>query len=667
MKRCPECRKDYLDDSLLYCLDDGAALVQGSVTDEPVTAVLSGDAISVDRPTRMLTQADENDPQPSGTVARGRVGDSRGLPILGRLPWIAAGVFALVAVGFGWSYFNGNRSRNGEKTVRLSFEPPAELRFNDTEADWATVSPDGQKVVFSATGPDAKSRLYVRELDSAEARPLPGSEEPVEPFWSPDSRSVAYGSQGKLKRSEIAGGGNSQILCDAARMVGGSWGKDGVIIFVPDYRTTLLQVSAQGGEPKPVPMAMDTEGDEAERHRYPYFLPDGRNFLFYRERKGVWAGSLDSPEIRQVIAREPQTDYGPFVYSPDGYLIFLQNDALIAQAFDPAKLTLTSEPIPVVTGSRHDNGGRRFSVSDNGTLLWQGLWQRDYQFIWYDRSGQQIGTVDAPAKVSIGQDPQISPDGKRLVVKKEFNLWIIDLEKGTPQRLTTTFAQNPIWSPDGSRVTYSGSSGTAGGLSIKNANGTGEAESLLAGANFPRSWTPDGRFIIFLRRGVKTRLDIYAIPMFGERKEYLLLDSPFNELSAQISPDGRWLAYMNDETGDYEVYVQSFTADGKLGGDKKRVSTNGGRIPVWRRDGGELFFSTGDGTLMTAAVTKGGGEFQFATPKPLFKTRMLRWFGNVHEFDVSPDGQRFLVGTLMETPRTPSPTVILNWTAGLKK
>ncbi|MCY7375506.1 MAG: protein kinase [Pyrinomonadaceae bacterium] len=575
------------------------------------------------------------------------------------LPWIFTGELAIALIALGAMYFS-NRSANETRAARLSFSVPPELSFNDLSSDWAVISPDGEKIAFTAFGADGKSKLYIRRLDSAEAKQLPGADNPVEPFWSPDSRSIAYGSNGKLKRSDISSGGNPQILCDAARAVGGSWNKDDTIIFVPDYRTTLSKVSAQGGEPQPVTFKIEEQENYVERHRYPYFLPDGRHFLFVRERKGIWAGSLDSPEIKEIVT---MTDNSPAIYAPPGYLIFIRNDALVAQAFDTKNLALAGEALPIITGQRNDFGARRFSVSDSGALLWQGLWQRDYQLAWFDREGKQTGTIDAPAKVFVGQDPHISPDGKRLVVKREQNLWVIDLEKGSPQRVTSTFSQMPVWSPDGTRLVYSG----AGGLAVKNANESGEGETILPGANFPRSWSPDGRFIIYVRRGVKTRLDLYALPLFGERREQLLLDSPFDELQAEISPDGRWLAYTTDETGDYEIYVQSFSSDGKLGADKKRISPGGGKLPVWRRDGTELFFVAPDGTLMSSAVKTAGGEFQYAAPKPLFKIRMLAWFGNVHEYDVSPDGNRFLIGTLIGDTKFPPPTVILNWTADLKK
>lgn len=653
MKRCPECRKDYFDDSLLYCLDDGTPLVQGSVSDEPATAILSGDAISGESPTRTLNADD--------TTAQEARGTSRLSTLFSRerLPWIAAGVLAFIAFSFALAYYKQGSTTAG--AIRLSFDPPKDLAFNDTMQDAAVISPDGQKIAFTATSAEGKTMLYVRNLDSTDAKILPGSENALEPFWSPDSRSIAYGSNGKLKRSDLTGA-NAQVLCDSARMVGGTWSKDGIIVFVPDYRPTLMQVSAKGGEPKPV--EMNTEGNDVE-HRFPCFLPDGRHFIFLRQ-KGIWAGSLDSPEIKQIVA-----DAGAAVYAPLGWLIFVRNDALVAQAFDAEKLALSGEPIPIITGARNSPGNRRFSVSDTGVLVWQGQWQRDYQLVWYDRDGKQTGAIDAPMKVNVGQSPMLSPDGKRLVVRRtmgsggaDSNIWVVDLDKGTGLRITSTFSQMPVWSPDGSRILYN----SGNSIAVKAANGSGDAETLLPRTAFPAAWSPDGRFIIFMERGVKTRMDLWALPMFGDRKEYQLSNSPFDEQNPQLSPDGRWLAYASDETGNYEIYVQSFSTDGKLGTDKKRVSTNGGKLPVWRRDGSELFFVAADGQMMSSSVKTGGTEFQFAAPKPLFKTRTLALEGAIfREFDVSPDGQRFMIGTLIGEPTAPPPTVILNWTAALKK
>lgn len=644
----------------MYCLDDGAPLVQGTVNDEPATAILHETAPPAEAETRAQIHSTENaDVFDSGHAVddKGRRATWRSRFVLReRLPWLAACLFALIAASaIGYTYLN--RSSASEKAVRLSFDPPAELSFNDVLPDWAVISPDGQKIVFSATDASGKNMLYVRELNSPEVKLLPGSDNPIEPFWSPDSKSVGYGSNGKLKRSDLSGG-NAQVLCDSARMVGGTWSKDGVIVFGPDYRQPLVQVLAKGGEPQPV--AMNVEDNSGERHRYPYFLPDGRHFLFYRELKGIWAGSLDSPEIKQVVP-----DNSPTVYSKDGWLIFIRNDALMAQAFDSNTLTLSGEPVTIIADQKSWINNFRFSASDTGTLVWQGTWERDYQLVWFDRAGKQVGTVEAPAKVAVGMDPRISPDGKRIAIKRSppSTIWVIDTEKDNSVRITADFGQMPVWSPDGSRVAYS----DGPGLSAKASNGLGDAETLLAGgAPFPFSWSPDGRYIIFLRRGVKTRLDIYALSLMGEHKESLLLNSPFDDDCPSLSPDGKWLAYAADDTGGPEIYVQSFE-DGKLGADRKRISTTGGRLPVWNRKGDELFFIATDGNLMSTNVKASAAEFESSPPIALFKTRMLGRFGAVHEFDISPDGQRFLIGTLIGEPTAPPPTVILDWKAALKK
>ncbi|MGQ0541571.1 MAG: hypothetical protein ACT4O9_06955 [Blastocatellia bacterium] len=655
MKRCPECRRDYYDDTLLYCLDDGTALVQGTVSDEPATAILSGERVSNEGVTKALTVSHSK----SFTFSL------PGFLSSPWLPWAVAGALVVVTAFFAYGYFNG-RYDGDSKVVMAAFEPPSELAFNDTQPDVAVISPDGEKIAFTATSGDGKSMLYVRSLDSMEVKLLPGSENALEPFWSPDSRSIAYGSNGKLKRSDLTGA-NAQVLCDSARLIGGSWSKDGIIVFAPDYRTTLVQVSAQGGEPKPVDMKL--ESDDVERHRFPYFLPDGRHFIFFREQKGIWAGSLDSTEVKQVSDVRSVA-----AYAAPGWLIFLQNDALVAQAFDVGKLALTGEPITLITGANNPPTVRRFSVSDNGVLVWQGRWQRDYQLVWYDREGKQTGAIDAPVRGAVGQSPMLSPDGKRVVVRRsagsggtggaDSNLWVVDLEKGTGLRLTSTFSQTPVWSPDGSRIVYN----TGNGVAVKAANGYGDAETILPRTAFTAAWSPDGRFILFMERGVKTRMDIWALPLFGDKKEHLLLNSPFDEQTPQLSPDGRWLAYTSDETGNYEVYVKSFSADGKLGPDKKLISSKGGRLPIWRRDGSELFFIASDTSMMAAAVKTGGAKFQFEAPKPLFKTRTLALEGAIfHEYDVAPDGQQFLIGTLVGDSRSPKPTLILNWPALLKK
>ncbi|GAC1623024.1 MAG: hypothetical protein NVS9B13_16420 [Candidatus Acidiferrum sp.] len=580
------------------------------------------------------------------------------------LPWGIAvfGVFiALLTLWAPW-----RRPIEPTRQAWLSFVPPSSLSFNDSQADAVVISPDGQKLAFTAISPDGKWQLWVRPLDSLEAQPLPGADDPLEPFWSPDSRSIAFGSQGKLKRVDLSGG-SAQILCDAARMTGGAWSTNGVIVFGPDYGSALFQVPATGGEPKPVTVMDAARADLS--HSTPHFLPDGIHFLFRINvnvnPKGVWVGSLDSPEVKQVL-----TDNTYAAYASPGWLLFVRNQVLMAQAFDAGRLQVKGDATPVVTRATSTTGDtRRFAASENGVLVWQGSWEREYQLLWFDRAGKQVGAVGAPVKVTSGQEPHLSPDGKRVVIKRDNNIWVLDLMRGNGIRLTSGFSQLPAWSPDGSHVVFQSSLEVAGnrGVVQKAANGVGEAELLLKGVNFPCAWSPDGRFILFLRRGEKTRLDVWALPLFGDRKEYPLLNSAFDERSPQLSPDGRWLAYSSDESGSYEIYVRSFTADGKVGGDKRRISINGGVQPKWRAGGQELFYVADDGQLMSVAVKTGGAELEYGAPKALFKTRMLARYSILHEYDVTPDGQRFLIGTLISEPKAPPPTVILNWMAGLNK
>src|SRR5215470_302189 len=270
-----------------------------------------------------------------------------------RLPWVVAGTLALALLTFGAFSFS-SRSSNEARAVRLWLIPPPDVAFNDATANAAVISPDGQKIAFTANSVDGKIMLYIRNLDSLEAKVLPGSENAIEPFWSPDSRSIGFGSNGKLKRADLSGA-NAAVVCDAARLVGGTWNEKGTIVFAPDYGTALMQVSAQGGEPR---LAIAKSTVEPEGERYPYFLPDDRHFLFQSEQAGIVAASLDSSEVKQILP-----DKTRFVYATQGFLIFLRNEALVAQSFDARSLTLSGDPVPIITGQKIQHDSNRISVS----------------------------------------------------------------------------------------------------------------------------------------------------------------------------------------------------------------------------------------------------------------------------------------------------------------
>ena len=571
----------------------------------------------------------------------------------GRIPWVVAGVFALLALtGFGlWGL---NRSSAGGRAIWLAFSPPPVLAFNDKRYDFAAISPDGQKIAFTAYSAEGKSLLYLADLNSPDARALPGTDKAIEPFWSPDSKSIAFGSQGKLKRVEIAGG-NSKVICDAARMTGGAWSKTGVIVFGPDYGYPLFKVSADGGEPEQATFQDAGEG----MHRHPNFLPDGKHFVFTRAGKGIWAGSLDSREVKQVV---PENSTG--IYA-DGRLLFVRNQVLVAQSFDAGRLQLSGEAAPIATGTVVNAIGQvRLSVSDTGVLVYQGQWEREYQLVWFDREGKQVGAIGKSELRRTGQEPHISPDGKRLVFKDDA-IWTSDVNGENAIKLGGV--QFPAWYPDGSRVVFGENLRSNSGIYERAANGVGDAVLLLEGTVFPKAISPDGRFLLYMQRGVKTRGDVWVLPRFGERKQFPILTTIADELGPELSSDGKWLAYISDESGSYEIYVQSFTAEGKLGAERKRISTNGGIVPNWSSDGKELFYVDGDGQMIVVPVNTSSGAFQTGAPTALFRTRMFDDASVFHEFAVSHDGQRFLVGTLIGDTKSPRPTVILNWPAALRK
>lgn len=655
MKRCPECRKDYLDDSLLYCLDDGTPLVQGSVSDEPATAILSGDAISAENPTRTLKGDD--------TAARESKVVSRLLALFARerLPWVIAGVMTIIAVAVTLAFYS--RDSNTTGAVRLSFEPPKNLSFNDTQADWAVISPDGEKIAFTANTPDGKYLLYVSDLKTGQVTPLPGSDNALEPFWSPDSKSIAYGSRGKLRRSDIAGG-NAQVLTDAPRLVAGTWNNNGDIIFCPDYGSVMFTVSAKGGEPRQITFHEDQS--ELLQHSSGTFLPDGKQFLFNRgstkeELVGLWLGSLDSKEIKRIIPGAATVRFAP----PD-WLVMVRNQVLVAQKINTNSGELIGDPVPLITQT--DNAASapaRFSVSTGDVLVWQPQWSRSYHLRFFDREGKQTGAIGNPEMITGGATPRISPDGKQVAYRNaDGSILVSDLEGNSPIKLAN-LNQLPVWSRDGKSIAANAVASVGRGILQRASNGVGEPELLLAGTVFPRQYSPDGQFLMYTKRGPKTRLDVWLLSL-GDKREIPLLASAADEAYAEISPNGKWLAYTSDETGEQELYVQSFNPDGTLGNDRKRISTDGALRLAWNRDGRELFFVNRANRMMATSVNTNSPGFDYTPPKVLFETKMLFQYGGADFFDVTPDG-KFLIGTLVGEPTAPAPTVILNWQELLKK
>ena len=579
-----------------------------------------------------------------------------------KLPWIlaAAGIAAALIV----SVLHFRAQPAVERTQRYSIALPE----NTTNIHSFALSPDGRYVAIAAAV-NGKRELWLRSLDAFAAQPMPGTEDAMLPFWSPDSHHIGFFAQGKLKKID-ATGGPALSICDAADGRGGSWNRDDVIVFSPSGRS-LQQVSAAAGVPADVTRANGV-------FRFPVFLPDGRHFLYLFsglpvEQDGVYLSSLDGKENRRILAQQSSVVFAA------GHLLFIRQNTLMAEPFDAVRGQIVGEAFPVAESVSAITffSFAPVSVSETGVLLYESAGvARNNQLRWYDRGGKLLEALGAPGPVG---EPAISPDEKSIVFRRtagaRMDLWLRDLARGVEQRFTTDPSSNlaPLWSPRGDRIAFSSNhDGGIVSLYQKAASGTGEEKKLpaIGNAMVGSQWSRDGRFIVFQTQDFKTKADVWVIPMDGaERKPIAFLQSQFNELFGQLSPDGRWMAYTSDESGQREVYVQPFPgAEGQ-----KRISIAGGEQPRWRGDGRELFFVGGDGKMMAVAVKAVSGpkpDFEVEAPRPLFEAHLAQgaFQDAVFEYDVTADGKRFLVNTVAAgSASTLLLNVVLNWDAGRRK
>jgi eukaryotic-like serine/threonine-protein kinase len=587
------------------------------------------------------------------------------------IAWVIAAMGIYTALAFAIVHF---RTPTEEaRVLKMSILPPEKATF--AAASLPALSPDGRSLAFAATR-DGKDLLWIRELDSTAARPLTGTEGANDPFWSPDSRSIAFFAEGKLKRI-AASGGPALSLCDAVEGRGGSWSKNDVIVFAPNSGSPLFRVPASGGTAIPV-TTLDRSLSE-NSHRLPWFLPDGHHFLYTAtsadfSNNTVYFADVDSSDRHKVLVASSTA-----VYSPPGYVLYLREQTLLAQRFDAYKGQTIGDPMSLAEqiDSVFFSQGQ-FSSSQNGVLAYvSGISGENTQLVWFDRSGKIVGRVGTPASV---QRPAISPDGNILAVDRRdpqtgfYDLWLYDLVRGTASRLTANSRNNdsPIWSSDGSRIAFRSNREGTNNIYQKSSDGTSQQQPLdnAARSKRPDDWSRDGRYLIEEVNDPKTKYDIWILPLLGDRKPFAFLQTEFNERYAKLSPDGRWLAYTSDETKRDEIYVQTFSGITSDSRGKWQISTNGGDRPFWSRDGKELFFIGADQKLMTVDV-KGGTKFEAGVPKALFETHIggvdtHQGGANGLYIDVSKDG-RFLIPTLTDQANSASITVVVNWTAGLKK
>jgi len=586
-------------------------------------------------------------------------------------PFAMAALALLVVAAAAFTVAYIRRDSDALSTARFAFSPPDGLTLADIAIGGpVTISPDGQRLAFVATGPDGRQLLWVRPLESLTALALPGTDGGTYPFWSPDSRSIGFFAHRKLKRIQVSGG-PPQTLCDGILPRGGTWSRSGTIVFSAGAGRQLYRVSSEGG----VAMAVPADGLNEERH-WPSFLPDGLHFLYFGrpQKHGIYVAALDSSDAKLLL-----TDYVSVAYSPPGYLLGLLGSSrgapagtLLAQAFDPIRFQVTGGPSPVAEEIRYYSGLGlgAFSVSGNGTIVYESI-EKAATLIWFDRNGHQLASVGG--SVPYGQ-PSLSSDEKTIAVERvdpvtqDQDLWLVETTREVVSRFTSNpnIDFMPVWAPDGSRVVFASARRAPPNLHQK-AVSDARSEELLVKSSFnsqPTDWSRDGRLVVYATLNPKTLWDLWLLPMSPEtdRKPVPFLETEFNEHLGRFSPDGRWLAYVSDESGTNEVYARSFPKGGAI----RRISMNGGSEPRWRGNGRELFYLAPDGNLMAVSV-KSNASLETGAPTVLFKIRI----GSTHNagydvnYTVTRDGQRFLVSTVSEHSNSGSTKIMLNWPAAL--
>jgi eukaryotic-like serine/threonine-protein kinase len=579
--------------------------------------------------------------------------------------WVAwsAAVGALLIAGSAlwYSAYFRPPSKNDTGAVRFSISPPENNKWGiGPSAPYVSLSPDGRSLAFVTES----GRLWVRSIDSVEPRPLAEGLKTggATPFWSPDSRWIAFFANGKLKKIE-ATGGPVQSICDSAGGRGGTWNRDGTIVFDSGQTEPLQRVSAAGDKPEAI-TTLDASRQE-HGHSWPYFLPDGDHFLFLAlssvpENNVIFAGSLSSKERKLILNANSR-----MVYENSGRIIFVRDGKLMAVPFDAAKLQVGGEAFPIAenVGYNPVGGAASLSVSENGVLAYRSSGTfGETVLTWFDRAGRVLGTAGNPGTYSA---PQLSPDETRLAIQRvdpqsrNGDIWVLEIARGVMTRLTFDPGndQLPLWSPNGDTIAFMGMRNGINSIYLKPSSGAGEEQALFK-ADVAWDWTADGRFILY---GPQDGRELSVLPLFGDRKSFTYLPhSQFSRSAMQFSPDARWVAYTSTESGRNEIYIQNFpNPTGKW-----QISTSGGFGPRWRRDGKEIFYLGGDAKLTAVALRSAGGVLEVSKPTALFDMPPMSgtpWA----QYDVTADGQRFLFNAVSQGSDSTPVTVIVNWTAGL--
>ncbi len=608
-----------------------------------------------------------------------------------RTAWVAA-VASLMAA----AVFAVPALRHIQEATPL---PQAETRVDivtpttDDPTSFA-LSPDGRQIVFAASA-EGVPRLWLRSLGTTTAEPLAGTEGGLFPFWSPDGRSIGFFASNALKRLDLSGAA-AQTLAPVIVGRGGSWNADGVIVFGASRTTPLMRVPSSGGE---VTGVTDLSSQQAG-HTAPYFLPDGRRFLFYvtgaAAVSGIYLGSLEAGTPTRLTSADGAGVHladRPGARGPrqgNGWLLWVRAGALVAQRLDPDRAALTGEPLTLADGVGIDTSYRSgVSVTPTGLIAYRTGAGSKRQLVWRDRAGTALGSLGTEDESQ--SNPRLSADGQRLVmtrtVQGNADIWMMDGSRTLRLTFDPALDGFPLWSPDGARVAFRsqrGSPGT-GDIFLKATSGATQEERLITSDQLktPNSWSSDGRFLLFHSTDPQSNTDLWVMPTDHSRAPWVIVKTTFREAWGVFSPNGRWVAYMSNESGRQEVYVRPFREPDSTGQaltngqgavqqsqatGQWQVSTGGGIHPAWRADGKELYYLNPSGAMMAVPIPVSGDTIEPGAPVMLFRTRILGGGADIQlgrQYDVAPDG-RFLINTVLDSAAAPI-TLLMNWSAEAKQ
>jgi serine/threonine protein kinase len=584
------------------------------------------------------------------------------------VPWIIAGILGVGLVVVAVLYVKG--SGYEMQTIRSFIQAPVGSSFAQQSGGASgvgqiAISPDGRKIAFIAVDSLGMPRLFVRSLSSLIALQLPGTENAFYPFWSPNSNFIGFFTDGKLKKID-ASGGPPLSVCDVREARGGSWSKDDIIVFTPGPNDPIFQVPAAGGTPVQV-TKFDTVVHEGT-HRFPWFLPDGKHFLYFArigsgtDEDRVCIGSLDGTESTLLLHSHSNAIYA------SGYLLFVREQTLVAQPFDVNNFTLKGNAVPIAEQVRFSLNWNRgsFSSSQTGVLIYEGgLGPAMNQLAMFDRTGKNVTVMKGTQSVF---EASFSPDVTKIAFssvdpqRRNEDIWVFDIARSISTRLTFDPKDDtdPIWSPDGKRIIFSSNRSNMESVFLKNADGSGSETELLTYEKglYPTGWSRDGAMIACTTYPTR---DIVVFPAAGKQAPIEFLNTEFIEDEARFSSDGKFLVYASNESGQREIYVRPFPGPG----GKWQVSTNGSLFrSFWRRDGKEIYYQSRDGKIMAAEVSSNGGIFSVGNVKPLFEAATI---GISSFLDVSPDGQKFLMVYNRVETKSDHLTLVTNWNAELQK